>query len=37
MSRWDELTIDEKRALAGLVIDVVKVTDENGVEIQLSI
>ncbi len=37
MSRWDSLTVDEKHALATTMIDVVYVSDENGVEINFSI
>jgi len=37
MSRWDTLTMDEKHALAVTMIDVVYVSDENGVEINFSI
>lgn len=37
MSRWDFLTIEEKHALAATMIDVVYVSDENGVEINFSI
>ena len=37
MSRWDSLTIEEKHALAVTMIDVVYVSDENGVEINFSI
>lgn len=37
MSRWDSLTIEEKHALATTMIDVVYVSDENGVEINFSI
>ena len=37
MSRWDSLTIEEKHALATTMIDVVYISDENGVEINFSI
>ena len=37
MSRWDSLTVEEKHALAATMIDVVYVSDENGVEINFSI
>ncbi len=37
MSRWDSLTIEEKHSLATTMIDVVYVSDENGVEINFSI
>lgn len=37
MSRWDTLTVHEKHALATTMIDVVYVSDENGVEIEFSI
>lgn len=37
MSRWDELTVEEKHTLAVTMIDVVYVSDEYGVEIEFSI
>lgn len=37
MSRWIELSVEEKHALAATMIDVVYVSDEKGVEIQFSI
>lgn len=37
MTRWDTLTVEEKHALAVIMIDVVYVSDEKGVEIQFSI
>lgn len=37
LSRWDELTIQEKHDVAATMIDVVHVSDEKGVEIQFSI
>ncbi|MDE6834590.1 MAG: recombinase family protein [Ruminococcus sp.] len=37
MNRWDDLTIQEKHALAVTMIDVVYVSDENGVEVKFSI
>lgn len=37
MSRWDELTVDEKHALAVTMIDVIYVSDERGVEIEFSL
>jgi DNA invertase Pin-like site-specific DNA recombinase len=37
MNRWETLTVEEKRTLAGLMIDIVKVSDEKGIEIQFSI
>lgn len=37
MSRWDDLTVQEKHALAVTMIDVVYVSDENGVEVKFSI
>ena len=37
MSRWDNLTIQEKHDLAVTMIDVVYVSDENGIEIVFSI
>ena len=37
LSRWDELTNDEKNALALTMIDVIYVCDDEGVDIQFSI
>lgn len=37
MSRWDELSMDEKHALAVTMIDVVYISDENGIDIRFSI
>lgn len=37
MSRWDELTVHEKHALASAMIDVVYVSDEDGVDIHFSV
>ncbi|GHU75138.1 hypothetical protein FACS1894188_05310 [Clostridia bacterium] len=37
MNRWDSLTINEKHALAVTMIDVVYVSDENGIDIRFSI
>jgi len=37
MSRWDDLTVQEKHALAVTMIDVVYISDENGVEVKFSI
>ena len=37
MSRWETLTIEEKYALASIMIDVVYVSDNDGVEIVFSI
>ncbi len=37
MSRWDDLTVQEKHNLAVMMIDVVYVSDENGVEIKFSV
>jgi len=37
MSRWDTLTVDEKHTLAVTMIDVVYVSDENGIDIRFSI
>jgi hypothetical protein len=37
MSRWDSLTVEEKHSLAVLMIDVVNVSDENGIDIKFSI
>ena len=37
MSHWDDLTVQEKHALVVTMIDVVYVSDENGVEVKFSI
>ena len=37
MSRWGALTVREKHVLAATIIDVVYVSDENGVEIEFSV
>ncbi len=37
MIHWDSLTVEEKHALAATVIDVIYISDENGVEINFSI
>ena len=37
MNRWKKLSVNEKHALASLMIDVVYVSDENGVEIKFSV
>lgn len=37
MSRWGSLTVEEKHALAVTMIDVVYVSDENGIDIRFSI
>ncbi|MDE5557340.1 MAG: recombinase family protein, partial [Ruminococcus sp.] len=37
MSRWNDLTVQEKHALAVTMIDVVYISDENGVEVKFSI
>lgn len=37
MSHWDELTVQEKHNVAVMMIDVVYVSDENGVEVVFSI
>jgi hypothetical protein len=37
MSHWGELTVQEKHNLAMMMIDVVYVSDENGVEVVFSI
>ena len=37
MRRWDELSMDEKHALAVTMIDVVYISDENGIDIRFSI
>ena len=37
MARWDSLTVEEKHELAVMMIDVVYVSDETGIEIKFSI
>ena len=37
ISRWNALTVHEKRALATIMIDVVYVSDEDSVEIEFEI
>jgi hypothetical protein len=37
MSRWDDLTNEEKHTLAITMIEVVYISDENGVDIRFSI
>lgn len=37
MNRWEELTVDEKHDIATTMIDVVYVSDENGIDIKFSI
>ena len=37
MSRWDSLTTEEKHALAVTMLDVVYVSDENGIDIRFSV
>ena len=37
MNRWKELTVDEKHDIATTMIDVVYVSDENGIDIKFSI
>ena len=37
MKHWDELTVQEKHNVAVMMIDVVYVSDENGVEVVFSI
>jgi len=37
MKRWDRLSVDEKHSLASLMIDVVYISDEKGVEIKFSV
>ena len=36
LNRWDELTIEEKNALAKVMIDRIDVTDEDGINIHFS-
>lgn len=37
MSRWEELTVDEKHDIAVTMLEVVYVSDENGIDIRFSI
>ena len=37
MSRWEELTVDEKHDIAVTMIEIVYVSDENGIDIRFSI
>jgi len=37
MSRWDELSVDERHALAVTMIDVVYISDEHGIDIRFCI
>ena len=37
MSVWDKLSIEEKHDLAMAMIDVVYVSDDNGIEVKFSI
>ncbi len=37
MSRWDELSVDEKHDIAVIMIDVIYISDENGIDIHFSI
>ena len=37
MSRWDDLSVEEKHNLAAIMIDVVYVSDEDGIDIHFSI
>lgn len=37
LSRWDELTVQEKHDVAVTMIDVVKISDETGIDIRFSI
>ncbi len=37
LKKWDSLTLEEKREVAATMIEVVKVSDENGIEIEFSI
>ena len=37
MNRWDSLSIEKKHDLAATMIDVVYVSDEQGIEIEFSI
>ena len=37
MNRWEKLTVDEKHDIATTMIDVVYVSDENGIDIKFSI
>lgn len=37
LARWEELTVQEKRNLAGKIIEVIRVSDETGIDITFSI
>ncbi|MCM1059835.1 MAG: recombinase family protein [Eubacterium sp.] len=37
LEKWDSLTLEEKREVAATMIEVVRVSDENGIEIEFSI
>ena len=37
LERWDELTVQEKRNIAGKIIDVIRVSDDTGIDITFSI
>ena len=37
MSRWDELSVDEKHDIAVTMIDIIYLSDENGIDIHFSI
>jgi hypothetical protein len=37
LSRWETLTVDEKHSLAVMMIDYIKISDENGIDIKFSI
>ena len=37
LKKWDSLTLEEKREVAATMIEVVRVSDENGIEIEFSI
>ena len=37
MSRWDDMTVQEKHDLAVTMIDVVYISDEHGIEIKFGI
>ncbi len=37
LKKWDSLSLEEKREVAATMIEVVRVSDENGIEIEFSI
>ena len=37
MEQWDTLTVQEKHELAAAMIEVVRISDETGIEVKFSI